>query len=73
VISLNGVGKLEAFDLESETCTVTVSGMGGVEVNVKENLNARVNGVGSIRYQGNPSKVDDRISGLGTIEMAEPG
>jgi len=73
VISLNGVGKLEAFNLESESCEVTVSGMGGVEVNVKENLNARVNGVGSIRYKGNPTHVDDRVSGLGTIQMAETG
>ena len=73
VISLNGVGKLEAFDLESESCEVTVSGMGGVEINVKENLNARVNGVGSIRYKGNPAHVDDQVKGLGTIQMVETG
>ena len=66
-ISLNGVGNLEAFDLESQSCEVTVSGMGGVEINVKENLNARVNGVGSIRYRGNPHTVDEKVSGVGSI------
>lgn len=71
-ISLNGVGNLQAFDLESQSCKVTVSGMGGVEINVKENLVARVNGVGSIKYKGHPITVDDRVSGLGTINAAEP-
>lgn len=66
-LSLNGVGHVEAFDLESQWCQVTVSGMGEAEVNVKEILKARVNGVGSISYSGNPEKVDDKVSGLGTI------
>lgn len=71
-ISMNGVGNLAAFELESQFSEVTVSGMGSVEVNVKENLNARVNGVGSIRYKGNPASVSDRVSGLGTIKIADP-
>lgn len=66
-VSLNGVGNLKAFDLESRFCEVTVSGMGGAEINVKENLLARVNGVGSIKYRGNPKKVDEKVSGVGTI------
>jgi hypothetical protein len=70
-ISLNGVGNLSAFELESRSSKVTVSGMGSVEVNVKENLDARVNGVGSIRYKGNPTNVTDRVSGLGTIDIAD--
>ncbi len=70
-LSLNGVGNLEAFDLESRSCKVTVSGMGGVEINVKENLQARVNGIGSIKYKGNPQHVDDKVKGLGTIAVAE--
>jgi len=67
IISLNGVGNLEAYELESRSCSITVSGMGGAEINVKENLDARVNGIGSIKYRGNPSTVNDNISGVGTI------
>lgn len=70
-VSLRGVGNFEAFELESQSCEVTVSGMGGAEVNVKENLNARVNGVGSIKYRGNPNTVDDKVSGIGTIQAAD--
>lgn len=70
-VSLRGVGNFEAFELESQSCEVTVSGMGGAEVNVKENLNARVNGVGSIKYRGNPHTVDDKVSGIGTIQAAD--
>ncbi len=70
-VSLNGVGSLEAFDLESRSCKVIVSGMGKAEINVKENLNARVNGIGSIKYRGRPHTVDDKISGVGTIRPVE--
>jgi hypothetical protein len=70
-VALRGVGNLEAFDLESQSCQVEVSGMGGAEVYVKENLHARVNGVGSIKYQGDPLTVDDKVSGIGTIESVD--
>jgi hypothetical protein len=70
-LSLNGVGNVEAFELESRSCRVTVSGMGGAEVNVKENLHARVNGVGSISYKGSPETVDEKVSGLGNINRDE--
>ena len=70
-ISLKGVGSLEAFDLESNDCEVSVSGVGGAEVNVKENLNAVVRGIGGIKYKGDPKSVQDEISGIGTIKSAE--
>ena len=70
-IALRGVGNLEAFELESLSCQIEVSGMGGAEVNVKENLHARVNGVGSIKYLGNPMTVDDKVSGIGTIQSVD--
>lgn len=72
-VSLNGVGSLEAFELESKSCKVTVSGMGGAEINVKENLDARVNGIGSIKYKGSPGLVEDKISGVGTITPVDEG
>ena len=70
-VSLNGVGSFEAFNLESRFCKVTVSGMGSAEINVKENLMARVNGIGSIRYRGNPYTIDDKIFGIGTINAVD--
>lgn len=71
MVSLNGVGSLEAFDLESRSCKVMVSGMGKAEIYVKENLYARIIGIGSIKYRGSPDTVDDKISGLGTIRPVE--
>ena len=67
-ITLRGVGSLEAFDLESNVCEVSVSGVGGAEVNVKENLNAVVRGIGGIKYKGDPESVQDDVSGIGTIK-----
>lgn len=68
-LTLSGLGNLEAFDLESNTCVVDVSGVGGAQLNVKENLKASVNGIGGIRYKGDP-QVEDHVSGIGTIKKA---
>jgi len=70
-VTLKGVGSLEAFDLESNTCDVSVSGVGGAEVNVKENLTAVVRGIGGIKYKGDPKSVQDEVSGIGTIKSAK--
>ena len=66
-IKMSGIGNLEGYDLRSRTCEVTVSGVGSAEVNVSENLTARINGMGGIKYQGNPVSVDQKVSGLGKI------
>lgn len=69
-LDLAGVGNLEAFDLESVNCEVRVSGVGGAQVNVKENLKASVNGIGGIRYKGNPRIIQEDVSGIGTIKKS---
>ncbi|MBR9998987.1 MAG: DUF2807 domain-containing protein [Cyclobacteriaceae bacterium] len=70
-LNLSGAGSVKAFDLESRSCKVVVSGLGGAEVNVTENLEASIEGVGGIRYEGNPPHVNTVINGLGKIRPAE--
>ncbi len=70
-VDLRGVGSLKAFELESKHCQVTVSGVGGAEVNVKENLKAVVKGIGGIQYLGDPAVISDQVSGIGTIKKGE--
>ena len=67
-LNLMGAGKLEAFDLESKECEVSVSGLGTAEVYVTEKLNAKIEGVGSIKYGGDPKDVNTEIKGLGRIK-----
>ena len=45
---------------------MTVSGAGKVVVNASRTLHARVTGVGSVEYVGNPA-VTKEVSGLGEI------
>ncbi len=67
-ISLSGAGGLEAYGLLTENCTLSVSGLGGAKVNVKNKLKANIAGVGGIQYIGNPVSVDKNVSGIGSIK-----
>jgi len=67
-LNLTGAGKLEAIDLESKECEVSVGGLGSAEVYVTEKLNAKIEGVGSIKYGGDPQDLNTEIKGLGRIK-----
>ena len=65
--SIAGAGNLAAYDLFSQDADIRLSGVGGAQVTVEGNLDARVSGLGSISYRGHPEKVNSQVSGLGTI------
>jgi hypothetical protein len=44
-----------------------VNGAGNVEVHATRSLRAEVNGVGAVRYAGDPAKVESELHGLGAI------
>lgn len=66
-IDMNGAGGLEADDLVSDRCMISISGVGGASIHVRETLEATVSGVGGITYKGNPKDVQTDISGVGQI------
>ena len=68
-ISLSGAGGLEAYGLETDNCTIDVSGIGGAKINVKNKLSANIEGVGGIQYIGHPATVEKNVSGIGTIKQ----
>jgi hypothetical protein len=70
-LNLTGAGKLEAFDLESQECDISVGGLGGAEIFVTEKLDARIEGIGGIEYAGDPGDVTTEINGLGRIKQAK--
>ena len=65
-IYITGAGKVSAFDMEIDDCTIRISGSGNCEVSVVENLSVQISGVGDIFYKGNPTLTSD-ISGVGNI------
>jgi len=67
-IALDGVGKIDTTALEAKDVTVSNNGVGSVRVRVSGVLTASVNGVGEIRYTGNPSHVESQVFGIGRID-----
>ena len=65
----DGVGRVDASRLETDDARVVINGVGSVEVNCLTSLDAEINGLGSLKYWGNPS-VSKRVYGLGAITKA---
>jgi Putative auto-transporter adhesin, head GIN domain len=70
-VSLQGTGKYNGFELASREVEVSVQGVGGADVNAYESLKAVLQGVGSIKYKGNPKHKEFRSEGIGNIKAAD--
>jgi hypothetical protein len=67
--TLGGAGDLDLAGLTAERAAVRLSGLGSAEVNVTDELDATVSGVGSIEYHGRPT-VRRHVTGLGDLSPA---
>jgi Putative auto-transporter adhesin, head GIN domain len=67
--TLGGAGELDLAGLTAERATVRVTGLGSAKVNVTDELDATVSGIGSIEYHGHPTVYHD-VSGLGDVSPA---
>ena len=67
VINNSGVGAVIAHNLKALNVKASVSGVGSVQCNASERLDASVSGVGSLRYSGNPKHKSTHRSGVGSI------
>ncbi len=65
-VNLSGASELNAYDLETDFCDITVSGAGDARLFVNKELEAEVSGAADIRYRGNAS-VSSKVSGAGSI------
>jgi Putative auto-transporter adhesin, head GIN domain len=68
---LSGAGKANCFDLMSENTKVDISGAGSAEVFASVHLDAEVSGAGNVRYKGNAARVNQQVSGAGSVKKAE--
>lgn len=71
IVRVEGVGSYDGYNFETTDCDVTVSGVGDAKVNASSKLTATINGVGSIRYKGDPVKKEFQSNGLGSIKAAK--
>lgn len=66
-VTVNGAGSIDAESLICTDAEVTINGAGSCKIHVSDTLEAEVNGVGSIRYFGEPKTVTRAVGGLGTV------
>jgi hypothetical protein len=71
LVQLSGVGNYRGYRLATDTAEVHMNGIGSLEVNVAHQLQADAQGIGSVRYRGNPGQVKIRSTLLGTIKPAQ--
>ncbi len=64
---LSGAGHADLSELLAQHVKVTVDGVGSVVVHPQEALEATMNGVGAIFYEGNPRHLSTQMNGVGTI------
>jgi hypothetical protein len=65
-VNLSGAGGYQAFKLETKRGVVRVSGVGNAAVNVQEDLEVHISGLGGVQYKGNPN-LKPSIVGLGRL------
>jgi hypothetical protein len=69
-MDVSGAVDIHAFDLLAEIVSLSISGAGDAEINVTKELYADISGAGTVRYKGEPAKVDSNVSGAGSIKKA---
>lgn len=66
-LSNEGIGNIDASDLQAESMTLNSSGIGRVAVNCTGDLSITVNGIGAVSYTGNPNVIKEEINGIGKV------
>jgi len=66
-----GAGKIDMENLHALRAKVDISGAASVDVNVSEQLDADVSGVGRVSYSGHPKTVNKNVSGMGVVSAKD--
>lgn len=66
-VLLSGAGDVELEGLVAGEASATLSGAGNIVVHVTRALDAKVTGVGTISYAGDPAEVKRLVAGPGAI------
>ena len=66
-VQISGSGDVKAFDLKAEDVKASISGSAKIKVNANTSITARISGSGDVRYIGNATKIDSKVSGSGSV------
>lgn len=70
-IDHDGIGGIQAFGLQAENMELKIDGVGGAEVFASNELKIEANGVGGVKYKGNPKVKNIEAKGIGKVSSAE--
>ena len=65
---LEGAGRINAYDLLADSVYSKLEGVGVIDCNPVEYLDAHVNGVGKIKYKSEPKSTKKKVVGIGVID-----
>jgi hypothetical protein len=68
--SISGAGDADLKNLYAEKASVKISGAGDACVYASESIEARISGAGDVVCYGNPAHIDQKISGVGGLEIS---
>ena len=66
-VNIQGACSLDARTFKSKEASVSVSGAGKADISVDEKLTAKITGLGTINYYGEPKDIVKNIAGLGSL------
>jgi hypothetical protein len=66
-LNLSGSGNIYCSEVQAGVATVQLNGSGNITVYASESLKATISGSGSVRYRGNPGKLEQSVPGSGSI------
>ena len=64
---ISGSGDIEALDMKTKRCDISISGSGDAEVWATDEIKASISGSRDIKYKGDAPKVHARASGSGDV------
>lgn len=70
-LDISGSGSAKMDSLVVDQASVAISGSGSAVVDVRDELNVRVSGSGSVRYLSQPKDVSTSISGSGSVRRRD--
>ena len=66
-IEASGAADVDTRALQAKSVKFSLSGAGSGQVFASDALSAEISGAGSLRYYGNPTQVNEQLSGVGSI------
>lgn len=66
-VQISGSGDVRAFELKAEDVRASISGSAKIKVNANTSITARISGSGDVRYIGDATKIDSKVSGSGSV------